>query len=111
MSLGSAAAPHRAPHFAPHLAPHFALHFGAHRVDVGEHFERHLGEQPAAQADVTASAEVIAIAEIRDKLFIGDSLLACAFGCAFWRTFFYIFCAAFLASFGSTEFTPRGFAF
>jgi hypothetical protein len=70
-----------------------------------------LGEQPAAQADVAASAEVIAIAEIRDKFFMGYSLFAGAFGCAFGRTFFCIFCAAFLASFGSTGFTPRGSAF
>ena len=111
MSLGSAAAPHRTPHFAPHLAPHF----GAHRVAAGPHLERHLGEQPAAQAEVTASADVIAIAERRDKFFMGYSLFAGAFGCAFWgafgRTFVGIFRAAFLASFDSTRLALLGTAF
>ena len=67
ISLGSAAAPHFAPHFVPH--------FGPQRVAAGLHFERHFGAQPPAQADVSASAEVIAIADRRDRFFMGYPLI------------------------------------
>lgn len=75
MSLGSATAPHLAPHLAPHFAPQ--------READGAHFERHFGEHPPAQADVIASADVMAMADRLGKFFMRPPYLPAHLGAHF----------------------------